>query len=111
MAAVFRDDQYFPTQGLYPSSWRADRALAGGGCLIEHSIHDLDILRVCLGKPVEISARTANHAGHYPRVEVHLKDGYIDDVKGGGLYGELWREFLKYPRINEVTYPYHDRPG
>ena len=64
MAAAFRDDQYFPTQGLYPSTWRADRALAGGGCLIEHSIHDLDILRVCLGEPVEISARTANHAGH-----------------------------------------------
>ena len=64
MAAVFRDDQYFPTQGLYPSSWRADAALAGGGCLIEHSIHDLDILRVCLGEPIEITARTANHAGH-----------------------------------------------
>jgi UDP-N-acetyl-2-amino-2-deoxyglucuronate dehydrogenase len=64
MAAVFRDDQYFPTQGLYPSSWRADATLAGGGCLIEHSIHDVDILRFCLGEPVDISARTANHAGH-----------------------------------------------
>ncbi|HTM07579.1 MAG TPA: hypothetical protein VL754_04235 [Verrucomicrobiae bacterium] len=58
-----------------------------------------------------VIAGTANHAGHYPRVEVHLKDGYIDDVKGGGVYGDLWREFLKYPKINEVTYPYHDRPG
>jgi hypothetical protein len=58
-----------------------------------------------------VIAGTANHAGHYPRVEVHLKDGYISEVKGGGVYGELWREFLKYPKINEVTYPYHDRPG
>jgi hypothetical protein len=58
-----------------------------------------------------VIAGTANHAGHYPRVQVYLKDGYINDVKGGGVYGELWREFLKYPRINEVTYPYHDRPG
>jgi len=64
MAVVFRDDQYFPTQGLYQSSWRADASLAGGGCLIEHSIHDLDILRFCLGDVVELSARTANHAGH-----------------------------------------------
>src|ERR1051325_6535464 len=58
-----------------------------------------------------VIAGTANHAGHYPRVEVVLKDGYINEVKGGGVYGELWREFLKYPKINEVTYPYHDRPG
>ena len=68
MAAVFRDDQYFPTKGLYRSTWRADAALAGGGCLLEHSIHDLDILRVCLGDVLDISARTANHAGH-PGIE------------------------------------------
>ena len=31
MAAVFRDDQYFPIQGTYASQWRADAAQAGGG--------------------------------------------------------------------------------
>jgi predicted dehydrogenase len=36
MAAVFRDDQYFPIQGMYGSRWRADVGAAGGGCLIEH---------------------------------------------------------------------------
>jgi predicted dehydrogenase len=64
MAAVFRDDQYFPIQGTYRSQWRADVALAGGGCLIEHSIHDLDILRFCFGEVERLAARTANHAGH-----------------------------------------------
>jgi len=64
MAAVFRDDQYFPIQGTYASRWRADVALAGGGCLIEHSIHDLDILRFCFGEVARVAARTANHAGH-----------------------------------------------
>jgi predicted dehydrogenase len=64
MAAVFRDDQYFPIQGTYASQWRADVAQAGGGCLIEHSIHDLDILRYCFGEVDEVAARTANHAGH-----------------------------------------------
>lgn len=62
-------------------------------------------------KPNGVIAGTANHAGHFPKAEAHLKDGYIVDIKGGGLYGEAWREFLKYPKINEVTYPYHDRPG
>ncbi len=61
---VFRDDQYFPIQGTYRSQWRADVAQAGGGCLIEHSIHDLDILRFCFGEVDRLAARTANHAGH-----------------------------------------------
>ncbi|HSZ37842.1 MAG TPA: Gfo/Idh/MocA family oxidoreductase [Acidimicrobiales bacterium] len=64
MAAVFRDDQYFPIQGTYASQWRADVAQAGGGCLIEHSIHDVDILRFCFGDVDRVAARTANHAGH-----------------------------------------------
>ncbi len=58
-----------------------------------------------------VIAGTANHAGHFPRAEIHIKDGFVVDVKGSGVYAEAWREFLKYPRINEVTYPYHDRPG
>ncbi len=64
MAAVFRDDQYFPIRGTYASQWRADVAQAGGGCLIEHSIHDVDILRFCFGEVDAVAARTANHAGH-----------------------------------------------
>jgi len=66
MAAVFRDDQYFPIQGTYASNsaWRADVAQSGGGCLIEHSIHDVDILRFCFGEVTSVHARTANFAGH-----------------------------------------------
>jgi predicted dehydrogenase len=64
MTVLFRDDQFFPVQGHYASSWRAEVERAGGGCLIEHSIHDLDILRFCLGEVVEISGRTENFAGH-----------------------------------------------
>lgn len=58
-----------------------------------------------------VFAGTNNHTGSFPRVEVHVKDGYITAVRGGGLYGEIWREFLKYPKINELTYPYQDKPG
>jgi hypothetical protein len=58
-----------------------------------------------------VFAGTGNHAGNYPRIEVHVKDGYVHEVKGGGLYGELWREFLTYPKINELKYPYFDQPG
>src|SRR5262245_56808781 len=58
-----------------------------------------------------IFAGTSNHTGSYPRIEVQVKDGYVTDVKGGGVYGELWREFYKYPKINEATYPYQEKPG
>ena len=64
MATVFRDDQYFPIRGTYASKWRADVSQAGGGCLIEHSIHDVDILRFCFGEVESVTARTANFAGH-----------------------------------------------
>ncbi len=67
-AVVFRDDQYFPTQGQYGSGWRADVAVAGGGTLLEHSIHDLDVLAWLLGEATTVSARTANFAGH-PGIE------------------------------------------
>jgi UDP-N-acetylglucosamine 3-dehydrogenase len=64
MAAIFRDDQFFPIRGHYASQWRADVDQAGGGCLIEHSIHDVDILRFCFGEVDGVTARTTNHAGH-----------------------------------------------
>jgi predicted dehydrogenase len=64
MAVTFRDDQYFPIQGTYASQWRADVEQAGGGCLIEHSIHDVDIMRFCFGEVAEVTARTANFSGH-----------------------------------------------
>jgi predicted dehydrogenase len=68
LAAVMRDDQYFPVQGLYGSTWRGDERLAGGGTVIEHSIHDVDVLRWTLGDPVEVSAHTASRFG-YPGIE------------------------------------------
>jgi UDP-N-acetyl-2-amino-2-deoxyglucuronate dehydrogenase len=64
LATVLRDDQYFPIQGMYASTWRSDPGIAGGGTLIEHSIHDVDLLRWILGDPIEVSARTACLFGH-----------------------------------------------
>jgi predicted dehydrogenase len=64
MAVSFRDDQFFPIQGHYASTWRSDVRVAGAGTLLEHSIHDVDLMRFCLGEITEVSARTANYAGH-----------------------------------------------
>lgn len=60
MAYTLRDDQYWPTDAVVPghSSWRSDRAQAGGGALLEHSIHAADILCWLFGPAVRVSART-----------------------------------------------------
>ncbi len=49
MSAMFRDDQVLPTGGRYASAWRAEVDKAGSGVLLEHSIHDLDLLDRLLG--------------------------------------------------------------
>lgn len=64
MAVVFRDDQFIPIRGHYGSTWRADRHQAGAGTVLEHSIHDVDILRWLCGDAVSVAAVTRNVAGH-----------------------------------------------
>jgi predicted dehydrogenase len=64
MSVIFRDDQYFPITGIYGSTWRSDAEVAGGGALIEHSIHDVDIMRWLFGDVTRVRAKTRNFAGH-----------------------------------------------
>lgn len=89
----FRDDQYFPIQGMYGSTWRSDPAKAGGGTLIEHSIHDVDLLGWILGEPVSVQASTAQRYG-YAGIEdtavVHL--GYADGSRA--VLMSIWHQVL-----------------
>jgi len=66
LTAHLRDDQFFPIRGHYGSSWRADLERAGGGALIEHSIHDVDLLRRLFGEIEAVRCHlrfTTEHAG------------------------------------------------
>ena len=56
-------------------------------------------------------AGTQGHGGFFPRWEIIFKDGFIADVKGGGAQGAALKEFLQYPGLNTMTFPYHKRPG
>lgn len=101
LAVVFRDDQYIPVQGQYASTWRADRARAGAGTLLEHSIHDVDMLRFLVGDVASVSAHSANHHGH---------EGIEDVVTAvlrfaGGAQGTLtsvWHDNLARPSLRRV---------
>jgi predicted dehydrogenase len=101
LAAVFRDDQYIPNQGIYGSTWRTDVNVAGRGTLLEHSIHDVDILQWLLGPVTAVSATTRAVHGH---------DG-IDDVAvarldfAGGPAATLtsvWHDVLERPSLRRV---------
>jgi hypothetical protein len=58
-----------------------------------------------------VIAGTNGSGGFWPRMEITYKNGYMTEVKGGGLYGDVIRQFLEYPHINDTTYPYYDHPG
>lgn len=101
LAVSFRDDQYIPNQGRYASTWRTDSALAGRGTLLEHSIHDLDILQWMCGDITTVSAATR---------EVH---GFrmIDDVavvrlefEDGGMAAltSVWHDVVERPSMRHV---------
>ena len=66
MGYTLRDDQYWPTGAVVPghSSWRSERKHAGGGALLEHSIHSADILTWLFGPAVRAYARTRNVFGY-----------------------------------------------
>jgi predicted dehydrogenase len=101
LAVVFRDDQYIPDQGIYGSAWRTDATIAGRGTLLEHSIHDVDILQWLLGPVSAVSATTRAIHGH---------DG-IDDVGVARLdfaagpaatLTSVWHDVLERPSLRRV---------
>ncbi len=88
---VFRDDQELPVGNYYGSTWRADKDKAGAGTLLEHSIHDLDLLEWLCGPVAVLSAHRDNLHGH---------DGIEDTVSvsfrfasgGTGVLCSTWHD-------------------
>ena len=101
MSVVFRDDQFIPIQGHYSSTWRADKRLAGAGTLLEHSIHDVDMLRFLVGDLTRVSPSSANFHGH---------DGIEDAVSANlafvngavGVLTSVWHDNLARPSLRRV---------
>jgi predicted dehydrogenase len=101
MAVVFRDDQFIPIQGHYSSTWRGDKARAGSGTLLEHSIHDVDMLRFVVGDIARVSANEVNF---------HQIDGIEDAVTATmaftngatGTLATVWHDNLTRPSLRRV---------
>jgi predicted dehydrogenase len=101
MSVVFRDDQFIPIQGHYKSTWRSDKAKAGAGTLLEHSIHDVDMLRFLIGDVESVSARATYR---------HGLDGIEDCVAASvqfangavGTLTTIWHDNLSRPSLRHV---------
>jgi predicted dehydrogenase len=101
MGVVFRDDQFIPIQGHYGSTWRGDRALAGSGTLLEHSIHDVDMLRVLVGEIDRVGAYATNFHGHDGIEDVASTT--IRFVNGAlGTLASIWHDNLARPSLRRV---------
>ncbi len=66
MAYTLRDDQFWPTGDVVAghSNWRSDVAEAGGGALLEHSIHSCDVLAWLFGPAARVYATTRRVFGY-----------------------------------------------
>ena len=63
LSVAMRDDQDFPTRGAHASAWRNDPSLTAGGTLIEHSVHDFDLLTWMFGPIASLYCRINNLNG------------------------------------------------
>ncbi|MFL6206196.1 MAG: Gfo/Idh/MocA family protein [Acidimicrobiales bacterium] len=100
-AAVLRDDQFLPVQGMYGSTWRSDPDKAGAGTMLEHSIHDLDALEWLLGPVASLSARSSTFHGN-PGIEdtvvvaMELVDGAQVSL------ASVWHQLLERPSLRRL---------
>src|SRR6478672_4458728 len=101
MSVVFRDDQFIPVQGHYGSTWRGERDKAGSGALLEHSIHDLDIIEYCLGSVASVTARSANFHG-LDGIEDSVAATLAFDNGALGVLTSVWHDILERPSLRRV---------
>jgi predicted dehydrogenase len=94
MSVMLRDDQYIPLQGMYKSTWRGDPARAGAGALIEHSIHDIDIIESLVGPIASVSGISSEFHG-ISGIEdaVNLSLSFANGAVGSLL--SVWHDILE----------------
>ena len=101
LAVTFRDDQFIPIQSYYGSTWRIDPARCGRGTLLEHSIHDVDILQWLCGPVTSVSGAVREIHGH-PRID-DVAVARLEFGSGGiASLTSLWHDITDRPSQRHV---------
>ena len=105
MSVSLRDDQFIPIQGHYGSTWRRDVDKAGAGTLLEHSIHDIDMLHALVGSIESVSARSSNHHG-FTGIEDVVAASFTCQTPDGsvahGVMNSVWHDNLARPSLRRI---------
>jgi predicted dehydrogenase len=101
LAVSFRDDQFIPIQGHYGSNWRVDPARCGRGTLLEHSIHDVDVMQWLCGRVDTVSGTVREVHGH-PRID-DVAVARLEFASGGvASLTSIWHDIVDRPSQRNV---------
>jgi len=56
-----------------------------------------------------IAGTTSHFERAFPRIELEVEGGVVQEIRGGGAYGDGWRALLEETR--SILYPGYPRPG
>ncbi|HWC39276.1 MAG TPA: Gfo/Idh/MocA family oxidoreductase, partial [Acidimicrobiales bacterium] len=96
LAVSMRSDQYLPIHGAYESSWRKETEKAGAGVLLEHSIHDLDMIEQLVGPVGSLSANTRAVHG-FPGIDDVAVVSFEAESGVAGSFVGLWHDMNERP--------------
>jgi predicted dehydrogenase len=101
MSVVFRDDQFIPIRGSYASTWRGEVDKVGAGTLLEHSIHDVDLLDWVVGPVADVSARSAEFHGLRGIEDLVVATMQFENGAVGSLTS-VWHDVDARPSLRRV---------
>jgi len=89
--------------GKMPGGWFTDKALSGGGAVLDHTVHVADLNRLLLGREaVEVYAEIGNGFHHQDWEDT----GFLTISYQGGVFATLdtsWSRPKSYPTWGDVT--------
>jgi predicted dehydrogenase len=101
LAVSFRDDQFIPIQSHYGSTWRIDPDRCGRGTLLEHSIHDVDVMQWLCGPVDSVSGVVREVHGH-PRID-DVAMARLDFANGAvASLTSIWHDIVDRPSLRNI---------
>jgi predicted dehydrogenase len=90
-------------RGSMPGGWFVDRALSGGGAVIDHTVHVADLNRFLLGQEAVSVYAEIGHGFYHQEWD---DTGFLTITYDGGVFGTLdtsWSRPKTYPTWGDVT--------